>query len=83
MKVAQADTYKTVALLLAKIHPFSFAGEDRHYEAGDHVVTADVEGVRVTPFVCYDLRFPEPFRVAARETDPYSVVDELFGRTLK
>jgi predicted amidohydrolase len=58
----------------AKIHPFSFAGEDRHYEAGDRVVTADVEGVRVTPFVCYDLRFPEPFRVAARETDLFCVV---------
>jgi len=58
----------------AKIHPFSFGGEDRHYEAGDRVVTADVEGVRVTPFVCYDLRFPEPFRVAARETDLFCVV---------
>jgi predicted amidohydrolase len=42
----------------AKIHPFSFTGEDRAYAAGDRVVTAEVEGVRVTPFVCYDLRFP-------------------------
>jgi len=58
----------------AKIHPFSYAGEDKHYEAGDRVVTAEVEGVRVTPFVCYDLRFPEPFRVAARETDLFCVV---------
>ncbi|MEO8433104.1 MAG: carbon-nitrogen family hydrolase [Acidobacteriota bacterium] len=58
----------------AKIHPFSFAGEDRHYAAGDRVVTVEVEGVRVTPFVCYDLRFPEPFRVAARDTDLFVVV---------
>src|SRR4051812_4363161 len=58
----------------AKIHPFSYAGEDKHYEAGDRVVTVEVEGVRVTPFVCYDLRFPEPFRVAARETDLFCVV---------
>ncbi len=58
----------------AKIHPFSFAGEDRHYAAGDRVVTADVEGVRVTPLVCYDLRFPEPFRVAAKDTDLFVVV---------
>ena len=58
----------------AKIHPFSYAGEDRHYEAGDRVVTAEVDGVRVTPLVCYDLRFPEPFRVAARETDLFCVV---------
>jgi len=28
----------------------------------------------VTPFVCYDLRFPEPFRLAAPETDLFAVV---------
>jgi predicted amidohydrolase len=58
----------------AKIHPFSFAGEDRVYAGGDGVVTASVEGVRVTPLVCYDLRFPEPFRVAADGTDLYAIV---------
>jgi omega-amidase len=58
----------------AKIHPFSFAGEDRVYAGGDEVVTAAVEGVRLTPFVCYDLRFPEPFRLAADGTDLYAVV---------
>ena len=58
----------------AKIHPFSYAGEHRVYAAGDRVVTADVEGVRVTPLVCYDLRFPEPFRTAAADTDLFVVV---------
>jgi predicted amidohydrolase len=58
----------------AKIHPFSYAGEQNHYEAGDRVVTVIVEGLRVTPFVCYDLRFPEPFRVAAADTDLFVVV---------
>ena len=58
----------------AKIHPFSYAGEHRVYAGGDRVVTAQVEGVRVTPFVCYDLRFPEPFRTAAADTDLYAVV---------
>jgi predicted amidohydrolase len=58
----------------AKIHPFTFGGEDRVYAGGDRVVTAEVEGVRVTPFVCYDLRFPEPFRLAAEETDLFAVV---------
>ena len=58
----------------AKIHPFSYAGEDQVYAAGDRVVTAEVAGVRVTPLVCYDLRFPEPFRVAAEETDLFAVV---------
>jgi predicted amidohydrolase len=58
----------------AKIHPFSFGGEHRVYAGGDRVVTADVEGLRVTPLVCYDLRFPEPFRLAAAETDLFAVV---------
>ena len=58
----------------AKIHPFSFAGEHEHYAAGNRVVTAEVEGLRVTPFVCYDLRFPEAFRAAAADTDLFAVV---------
>jgi omega-amidase len=58
----------------AKIHPFSYAHEHEYYAAGDRVVTASVEGVRVTPLICYDLRFPEPFRAAAAETDLFAVV---------
>jgi len=58
----------------AKIHPFSFAGEDKVYAAGDRVVTVTIDGLRATPFVCYDLRFPEPFRLAAEGTDLFAVV---------
>jgi predicted amidohydrolase len=58
----------------AKLHPFSFAGEHQHYRAGDEVLTWTVEGVRVTPFICYDLRFPEPFRLAADATDAFVVI---------
>lgn len=57
-----------------KIHPFSFAGEEKVMASGDAVVTWDVEGLRVTPLVCYDLRFPEPFRLAAGDTDLYAVI---------
>ena len=58
----------------AKIHPFTFGGEDRVYTGGDRIVTVTIEGVRVTPFVCYDLRFPEPFRFAALDTDLFALV---------
>ncbi len=58
----------------AKIHPFTFGGEHRVYAGGDGIVTVPVEGARVTPFVCYDLRFPEPFRLAADDTDLFAVV---------
>ncbi len=57
-----------------KIHPFSLAGEERHYAAGDRLETAEAEGVRITPVICYDLRFPEVFRAAADRTDLFVVV---------
>lgn len=46
----------------AKIHPFTFGGEDRLCEAGREIVTFPWGGFSVAPFVCYDLRFPEIFR---------------------
>src|ERR1700690_157058 len=41
----------------AKIHPFGYGAEHEHYAAGDAFLTVDVEGVRCSFFVCYDLRF--------------------------
>ena len=57
-----------------KIHPFSYGREDHHYAPGRGSITVDVSGVRVTPFVCYDLRFADVFWAAAAETDLYAVV---------
>lgn len=57
-----------------KIHPFSLAGEHEVFGAGDSIHTAEVEGLRVTPLICYDLRFPELFRIAAQATDLFVVV---------
>jgi predicted amidohydrolase len=57
-----------------KIHPFSFAREHEHYEAGDRHVTVEVEGLRCTLFVCYDLRFADEFWGRADDTDAYIVV---------
>lgn len=48
-----------------KVHPFSFAGEDRHFGPGGHLLLAQVGGFTVCPMVCYDLRFPELWRLAA------------------
>jgi len=48
----------------AKLHPFSFGEEDRHFEPGRSLCTFDWQGMTVAPFVCYDLRFPEAFRAA-------------------
>jgi len=56
-----------------KIHPFSFAGEDRFVRPGTELVTVDVDGVRVSMFVCYDLRFADEFWALAHDTDVYLV----------
>ena len=58
----------------AKIHPFSYAREHERYDAGDRHVTVEVEGVRVSLFVCYDLRFADEFWATATATDAYLVV---------
>jgi predicted amidohydrolase len=57
----------------AKIHPFSYAGEHERYTAGTSHCTVDVEGLRVSLFVCYDLRFADEFWALAQDTDVYVV----------
>jgi predicted amidohydrolase len=56
-----------------KIHPFSYSGEHERYDAGDRFVTVDVEGVRCSLFVCYDVRFADEFWALAEQTDCYLV----------
>jgi len=55
----------------AKRHPFAYGGESEHYDAGDERVTVDVDGLRVSPLVCYDLRFADASWPLAPETDVY------------
>ena len=57
----------------AKVHPFSYAHEHEHYAAGDRPLTVTVDDLRVTLFVCYDLRFADWFWACAQETDLYVV----------
>jgi omega-amidase len=57
-----------------KIHPFTYGGEHERYAAGSQRVIVDVEGVRCSLFVCYDLRFADEFWALAPDTDCYVVV---------
>ena len=41
-----------------KKHLFRMSGEHEVYAAGQALLTVDVNGWRVRPFICYDLRFP-------------------------
>jgi predicted amidohydrolase len=56
-----------------KIHPFTYGGEEKHFRAGDALLTVDIEGLRVSPLVCYDLRFADEFWQLAEATDVYLV----------
>lgn len=56
-----------------KIHPFTFGGEDRHVRPGTDLVTITVGDLRVSLFVCYDLRFSDEFWQLARDTDVFLV----------
>ena len=50
-----------------KMQPFTPAGEDVHYGSGAAHAILEWDGVKLAPFVCYDLGFPEIFRPAARD----------------
>lgn len=41
-----------------KRHLFAYAGEDKHYTAGNQRLVASVNGWKINLMVCYDLRFP-------------------------
>jgi omega-amidase len=49
-----------------KMQPFTPGGESDNYEAGREPVLFQWQGFTVSPFICYDLRFPEHFRDATR-----------------
>ena len=56
-----------------KIHRFAYGGEDAHFRAGSDHVTVDIDGVRTTLFICYDLRFANEFWDCALDTDLYVI----------
>jgi omega-amidase len=53
-------------LRYCKLNPFSPGGESIHHAKGDQTFAVDCGPFRVAPFVCYDLRFPEIFRIEPR-----------------
>ena len=57
-----------------KIHPFNYGEEGKHYTGGHEVKTANLKGVAVSGFVCYDLRFPEVFQAVSDRTDLILVI---------
>ena len=55
-----------------KIHPFH--DEAKYYEKGDHIERCFIKQIPVSAFICYDLRFPEIFQYASKNSDIIIVI---------
>ena len=51
-----------------KIHPFSGGREGEYYAGGNKVIWEKIGDMTVSPFICYDLRFPEIFQAASEKS---------------
>src|SRR5664280_17353 len=60
------DKTGTVLSSYAKIHPFSYSGENDYYVGGDKLVSCKIGEANIGLTVCYDLRFPEIFQFLSR-----------------
>lgn len=58
----------------SKIHLYAFGGEDKCYKAGSKQELFELEGLKVMPAVCFDLRFPYLFWNMAEKADVYVVI---------
>ncbi|MEG8945672.1 carbon-nitrogen family hydrolase [Rosettibacter firmus] len=50
-----------------KIHPFTHTKEDKFYSAGNEIVITKIDQAKIGLSICYDLRFPELFRLYAKQ----------------
>lgn len=52
-----------------KRHCFRMGGENEHFASGDQRLIFEYQGVKIAPFICYDLRFP----VWSRNVEEYDL----------
>jgi len=57
-----------------KNYPYSHAGEDKSYMTGNQQVVFELDEVKASIFICYDLRFPELFRNVAKQVQVIFVI---------
>jgi omega-amidase len=57
----------------SKIHPFSYGDESNYYIGGNKIFFSQVNDITLSPFICYDLRFPEIFQIASKKCDLITV----------
>lgn len=60
-----ASPKKSPAAVYAKIHPFTFVGEEKKIASGKQLGFIEFSGVRFGASICYDLRFPMVYSLMA------------------
>lgn len=61
------DTNGLIRARYRKIHPFSYAKEDKSYTAAKEIIATNIEKIKFGLTICYDLRFPELYRLYGKE----------------
>ncbi|MDQ7060722.1 MAG: nitrilase-related carbon-nitrogen hydrolase [Sulfurimonas sp.] len=63
------DNKGTVLGKYLKIHPFSFSGEDKYFNAGNKLEQFNFKDTIIGLTICYDLRFPELYSALSKKSD--------------
>lgn len=53
----------------SKIHPFTFAGEEKVFNGGNEICIVKLEPMTIGLTICYDLRFPEIYSALGKQCD--------------
>lgn len=68
------DRNGSVVTEYCKLHPFTYGGEAERYTKGNQIISVPFLGRQISLFICYDLRFPEIFQIAAKQSDILLVI---------
>lgn len=63
------DSAGTIKGRYSKIHPFTFAGEDKVFNGGNEICIIKLEPMTIGLTICYDLRFPELYSALGKQCD--------------
>lgn len=58
----------------SKIHLYSFGKENEHYKSGDKQSVFELDGFKIMPAICFDLRFPYLFWDMSEKVDAYVII---------
>lgn len=63
------NKYGEIVSDYVKIHPFSYGDEDKFFIPGNKITVFGVGDIKLSTFICYDLRFPEIFQFVSNRVD--------------